>query len=169
MWAKLLRPHVDLAPLVLRVALAFIFVTHGWVKLQILQDGSSWTETDHLSMGTQTAVAWGEFVCGLLLIPGLFTRLAALGIAVIMVGAIINVTGHSQFINIEFTPKGLELRKSSGLEINFAILAMCFSLVLLGAGVVSLDHLLCRAFTRKKAPAPAATGSMMGAEKTAPT
>jgi len=171
MWEKLLKPNVALAPLVLRLALAFVFIMDGWVKVQALQAGSTWTEAETLSVGTQSAVAWGEFICGIALALGLFTRLAALGIAVIMVGAIALVTGNTQFINVNLGPQGrmMNLRTTSGFETNFLILAMCFSLLLLGGGAVSLDLLLWRSFTRKKDLAPATAGSAVLAEKTAPS
>jgi uncharacterized membrane protein YphA (DoxX/SURF4 family) len=80
----------------------------------------------------QLAVAWGELLCGIAMLLGLFTRVAALGLIVIMVGAIYMVTGAHGFSNLA----------GGGYEYNLAILAMCVVLIIKGAGPLSLDGLL---------------------------
>jgi uncharacterized membrane protein YphA (DoxX/SURF4 family) len=81
----------------------------------------------------QLAVAWGELLCGAAMLVGLFTRVAAVGLVVIMAGAIYTVTGAHGFSN----PAG-----GGGYEYNLAILAMCAVLVIKGAGPLSLDRWL---------------------------
>jgi uncharacterized membrane protein YphA (DoxX/SURF4 family) len=88
----------------------------------------------------QLAVAWGELLCGAAMLVGLFTRLAAVGLVVIMAGAIYTVTWAHGFSN----PAG-----GGGYEYNLAILAMCVVLVIKGAGPLSLDGWLA---SRRKAP-----------------
>jgi uncharacterized membrane protein YphA (DoxX/SURF4 family) len=77
----------------------------------------------------QLAVAWGELLCGIAMLLGLFTRVAALGLVVIMVGAIYMVTGAQGFSN----PAG------GGYEYNLAILAICVVLLIKGSGALSVD------------------------------
>jgi putative oxidoreductase len=88
----------------------------------------------------QLAVAWGELLCGAAMLVGLFTRVAAVGLVVIMAGAIYTVTWAHGFSN----PAG-----GGGYEYNLAILAMCAVLVIKGAGPLSLDGWLA---SRGKAP-----------------
>src|SRR5258708_3655757 len=91
------KPHVHLGSFLLRLGLAIIFMFHGYLK--VIQDGGrGWSNS--LSPETQVAVAWGELVCGCALFIGLFSRIAALGLAVIMVGAITLQTGQYDFIYI---------------------------------------------------------------------
>jgi putative oxidoreductase len=153
------QPHSDLASFFLRMGLAAIFVYRGYIKLS-QGGGTTWYPkladgTEVLSETTQLAVAWGEFVCGLALLVGLLSRVSAIGIIVIMVGAIMVETGGRDFVNIEAAAKERPFSVPTGAEYNFAIIIMCAALVVLGSGLLSLDHLIWR---RKTEPAkPAAT------------
>jgi uncharacterized membrane protein YphA (DoxX/SURF4 family) len=80
----------------------------------------------------QLAVAWGELLCGLAMLLGLFTRVAALGLIVIMAGAIYTVTGA----------QGFSSAAGGGYEYNLAILAMCVVLIIKGSGPLSADGLM---------------------------
>src|SRR6516225_1437013 len=86
--------------LLLRLALAAIFIYHG---LNLVgAEGHGWGATWMNEMASeqgaepppapvQIAVAWGELIGGVALALGFLTRLAALGIIVIMGGAIATV------------------------------------------------------------------------------
>jgi putative oxidoreductase len=120
-----------LVPLVLRLGLAVIFIFHGYEKIG--QDwGADWAKGAPNPPGApvQMAVAWGEFVGGIAMAIGLLTRLAALGLAAIMVGAIVQV--HWQH--------GFSMQQQ-GFEYNFAILVICAGVFLLGAGTLSVDRI----------------------------
>ncbi len=131
-----------LVPLLIRIGLAVIFIFHGLDKIQRpgAEYGAAWHgSSDHsphpLPKVVQMLVAWGELVCGIALAVGFLTRLAALGIAVIMAGAIYIV--HGQY--------GFNLRQEGGnmgFEYNFAILVMCAVLVLIGGGTLAADRFL---------------------------
>jgi uncharacterized membrane protein YphA (DoxX/SURF4 family) len=71
---------------------------------------------------------------------GLLSRLAALALIAEMVGAIVMVTGARQFMPISFTPGGFTFQ--AGSAHNFIIIVACLALLVLGSGVVSLDHLI---------------------------
>src|SRR5208282_1158128 len=95
------------------------------------------------SMGMPAPVALliicTEFFGGLGLIVGLLTRIASLGIAGLMIGAIFVV--HMQygfFMNWAGTQKG------EGIEYHLLVLAMAAALLLRGAGAFSLDRALSK-------------------------
>ena len=147
--------RLNLVALLLRLSLGVIFIYHGLEKITAEgSGGASWVSqmygekhevtgsemrdgrlqvpaipTTLTFTGTQLAVAWGEFIGGLTLLVGLLTRLAAVGLIIIQIGAIILVTA----------PRGFSLEKGGGYEYNLALLAMCLSLVILGAGKWSVD------------------------------
>jgi putative oxidoreductase len=122
-----------LGPLIIRLALAVIFLYHGQQLASAKTNyGANWMsgEEGHPAQpaAIQMAVAWGELIGGCAMALGFLTRLAALGIIAIMAGAIATV----------HLPHGFDLSKG-GYEYNFAIIAMCLALVLTGAGTLSMD------------------------------
>jgi uncharacterized membrane protein YphA (DoxX/SURF4 family) len=144
----ILRPNVHLASLVLRLGLAAIFIVNGYMKVVVLLHGNHWD--NNLPEATQMAVAWGELVCGSALLLGFLSRLAAVGIIAIQWGAIALHTGRYDFINIEYNAKD-PYRIAPGSQFNFALIIMCLAVVLIGSGMVSVDHLL---FGRRRPPQP---------------
>jgi uncharacterized membrane protein YphA (DoxX/SURF4 family) len=136
--AGLLKPHVHVASLVLRLGLAAIFIVHGYLKLSVNM-GRSWDP--NLPETTQMAVAWGETICGAALLLGFLSRLAAIGLIAIQWGAISLYTWRYDFINIEYNPHDPH-RIAPGSQFNFALIVICLAVVLLGSGLVSVDHLL---------------------------
>jgi len=121
-----------LAPLFLRIALAVVFILHGYPKVfdEGNEMGAAWANQmpEPPTSELQQAVAWGEFVGGIALAIGLLTRVAALGIIVIMGGAIYHV----------HVAHGFALDKG-GYEYNFVLIAMCLALMFGGAGTLSID------------------------------
>ena len=113
-------------PLLLRLGLAAIFIYHG-IDLVQKEGGAGWNPS--LSKPEQLAVAWGELLGGIALALGLLTRLAALGIAVIMVGAIAKVHWENGFSIL-----------NKGWEYNFLIIVVCVAVMLLGPGNVAVDR-----------------------------
>src|SRR5262245_31005630 len=100
--------QMDLVTLLLRLGLAAIFIIHGYFK--IMQNVPL---TPELSTEAHFAVGWGELICGLALVFGLASRLAALGIAVLQIGAIILVTGQDALAGpqLDVTGKWFDLRR----------------------------------------------------------
>jgi len=132
------KPHVHLGTLLLRLGLAAIFIYHGYIKLAV-QGGRGWDK--NLPELTQMAVAWGETICGLALVLGFLSRLAALGIIVMQWGAITLYTGRYDFVNIEYKPSE---RIPTGSEYNFALIVMSLAVLVLGSGMFSVDYCLFR-------------------------
>lgn len=168
LWADLPKSHVHLASFLLRVGLAIVFIFHGYLKL-VQGGGAQWSTV--LPEPTQIAVAWGETVCGFALLFGLLSRLAAIGLTVIMVGAIVVQTGRYDFIYTRAGVVGDQGRLPTGSEYNFALIVMCLAVVALGSGRVSLDHLLFRRWLARReaaAPTPAAAPSAPAGPAVAP-
>jgi uncharacterized membrane protein YphA (DoxX/SURF4 family) len=91
----------------------------------------------------QLAVAWVELLAGVALALGLLTRLSAVVMIVVQLGAIATVTWD----------RGFSFAEGGGYEYNVALLAMCVVLVLTGGGVFSMDA--CLSGGRKKPVASA--------------
>src|SRR5438270_14022231 len=98
------------APLLLRVALAAVFIYHGLDKVRADNDyGLNWAQAmkeDAPPMlikarPLQLIVAWGELLGGVAVALGILTRIAALGLLIIMSGAIFTYSGHHGFSAIE--------------------------------------------------------------------
>ena len=119
------------APLILRACLAAVFIFHGSQKVQ--EGGGAnwdkqWPEDQRLAMPVQAAVAWGELLGGIAMALGFLTRVAAVGIAALMAGAIATVHGSHGFA------------LPAGYEYNFVLIGICAVLLLTGPGNLAVDR-----------------------------
>lgn len=116
---------------ILRIAVGVIFVVHGWQKLFIF--GHSGVTGAFTQMGVPMPELSGivvtavEILGGTALILGAFTRIAALLLAIDMLGAILLVHRKGGF----FLP--------NGAEYAFALLAATVALALIGSGALAVD------------------------------
>jgi putative oxidoreductase len=143
---KLLATNDDGALTILRAVLGVVFFMHGAQKLLGWFGGYGFDATMGAftsQMGIPAVFAFlaiaAEFFGGLGLIFGLLTRVAALGIASVMVVAILKV--HAQFgifMNWAGTQKG------EGYEYHLLAIAIAVALMIRGAGAYSLDRWLSR-------------------------
>lgn len=113
--------HRALGMLLVRVAGGYVFVMHGWSKLNNLSGTSSFFSTLGLPAGTATFIALLEFVGGLMLILGIVPRLAGLLLGIEMVVAMLLVS----------IPKG-------NFEFELLLAAVSFGVFLFGSGKYSL-------------------------------
>ena len=128
--------HQAIGIAILRVITGIVFAAHGYQKLFVY--GMSGVQGAFTKMGapmpmvTGPVVALLEFFGGLALIVGLLTRLAALGLAIDMLGAILIVHLAGGF----FLPAGYE----------FALLLLAASLAVTaaGSGAFSIDGSVAR-------------------------
>ncbi|WP_052260900.1 DoxX family protein [Photobacterium gaetbulicola] len=139
--SKTLSSPVSFAPLALRVPAGIIFMAHGAQKLfgwfggYGLEGTGKWMASIGLEPGYLMAMMAGgaEFFGGLFILLGLLTRPTALVLAVTMVVAIVTV----------HLDKGLFI-SNGGYEFGLALLAMSVSLLVSGAGRLSVDSLLMK-------------------------
>jgi putative oxidoreductase len=136
--------NVDWMVAIVRVVLGLIFFAHGAQKLLGWYGGPGFTSsmrtfTEHLHLPSTVAflVIAGEFFGGVALIVGLFSRLAAFGIALTMVGAVATV--HFRY--------GLFLnwfgdRAGHGYEYHLLAIALALVVIVKGAGAFSVDRLI---------------------------
>lgn len=140
MAAKKSIQSVDLVPLFVRIALAVVFVYHGYGK--VFEGGHSFVAGMMADQGAPYPEILGwmaaltEFGGGILLLVGFLSRVWALGLVILMSVAIYTVHG----------PNGFDLRNEvgPGFEYCFALGMMALSILLGGAGAISLDRLLFR-------------------------
>jgi uncharacterized membrane protein YphA (DoxX/SURF4 family) len=145
-FANVFKAQRDLAPLILRLGLAAIFIVHGYIK--VIQEVPLFP--GRVSMELQAAYGWGELICGIALALGLLTRLAALGIVVLQVGAIVQITGKLALAGPAIERTGADYTRV-GPEYNLALIAMALSLVVIGGGALALDHCIASVWNRNKA------------------
>ena len=123
-----LHRHGDLAVLVLRVVIGAVFIGHGMMKFGSFQQPA---EGMNLVM---MILAVAEPIGGAALILGVLTQWAALGLAIVMVGAILT----KQFV------WGGSFISSSGpaWEFDATVLGGLLVLLCYGAGRLSADSML---------------------------
>jgi len=114
-----------------RIALGLIFIAYGAQKIFGLFGGHGWSATVEgfeKNLGIPPIMAMiaiiREFFGGVAALLGLFTRIAALGLAIT----------HAHFQNGFFLQMSCEGNCLHGIEYNLSLLALSLSLVFLGGG-----------------------------------
>ncbi len=123
----------NLALLVLRIIIGIIFLYHGFLKLKNPKGMAQ-------GMGKPNMVWFvmllgiGEFLSGIALVIGLLTQVAAVILAIIMIGAIAmkTITWKVPFSAMD----------KMGWEFDLVLLGAAIALMALGAGTISADMLL---------------------------
>jgi putative oxidoreductase len=120
--------------LIIRVIAGLTFVIHGIDKFQMgLGNVAGFFGNLGLPAFLAYLVAFLELVGGIALILGLGTRIFAVLLAIVMVGATLKVK-----LAIGF----LSGANGAGYELDLALLAMLVSLALTGSSLLSLDRVL---------------------------
>jgi putative oxidoreductase len=142
MFETLFPLSTDVGLLILRLGFAFVFILHGWPKLNPggPMKGPAGFAGFLKQMGVPLPmlfawiVALVETIGAGLVILGLATRLLALAFAVIMVVAI---WAKRRFMKVGFTAQ-----QATGWELDFVLLTASLTFVFTGPGALALDPLL---------------------------
>lgn len=140
---KVLKGLEPLALLALRWVLALIFLVHGYPKLVHPTEAMRDFFVSHGLPGYFLSIS-GILECfgSLLLFLGLFTRPAALILAIEMAVAIWKVHSAHGILSVK------------DYEFPLSVAAACFLLATIGAGLVSADHLILAENRKKRRPKP---------------
>src|ERR1022692_1764798 len=145
MLSKLIHTNPHAALTILRLALGAVFFAHGAQKMLGWWGGRGFSATmngfEHTGIPAVFAflAIAAEFFGGLGLILGLLGRVAAFGIACVMVVAIVKVHAvNGFFMNWAGRQKG------EGFEYHVLVLAMTAAIMIMGSGAWSVDRLLGR-------------------------
>lgn len=126
------------APVVLRLAVGLIMAAHGWQKLTAMGPATFGSGmVAELGIPAPVLVGWlitlVELIGGSLLVIGLLTRISAIAVSVVLIGAAILVKPDFGLI----APMGAML---PGAELDLALIAGAIGVLLLGPGKPSVDH-----------------------------
>jgi putative oxidoreductase len=127
-----------LALLIMRLALGAVMVAHGYHKVfGGLHQHVAFVSKLGLPGWTAYLSAFAEFFGGLLVVIGLFTRLAAFAICVDLSVAIAKVHFHNG------------LTGNGGYEFPLALATLAFALIFFGSGPIAFDHIRAPGSTGK--------------------
>jgi len=112
----------------LRSAIGVIFIVHGIGKFN--PGFTNFLSNMGLPPEMQIPIALAELVPGILLIVGVFSRLSASLLSIIMLGAIFHVKGAQS------------LTGDGGIEIDLILLASSIVIMIAGPGRISLSHII---------------------------
>jgi len=134
--------HADWTVGIARVVLGLVFFAHGAQKMLgwyggpgLVRSMRTFTGDLHLPPILSFLVIAGEFLAGIGLIVGLFGRLAALVVVLIMLGAIATV--HFRF---GFFLNWFGGQKGHGIEYHLLAIALALVVVVKGSGAFSIDR-----------------------------
>ena len=147
MLRKLTHTENSPAIAILRLVLGFLFFAHGAQKMLGWFGGHGFTGTMgfftgmlHIPAPFAFLAICAEFFGGIGLLLGLLTRIAAFGIFVNMIVAIVTV--HWQF---GFFANWFGTQKGEGFEFHLLVLAITAFLMIKGGGALSADRKLAGA------------------------
>ena len=131
-FSERLREHKHLGMLGLRLVIGVIFILHGIMKWRMLHTAGG-VSLPPAMVNLFSFLSIVEPLGGLALILGFLTEWAALGLALIMVGAI--------YFKINVLHIGFIAQNTTGWEFDLTLLAGNLSLIFSGAGKYSLDRM----------------------------
>ena len=117
----------DIANMGMRAAIGVIFIVHGAGKFN---EGFVGFLTGGLGFPAemQIPIALAEMVPGILLLIGIFTRMSASLLSIVMLGAIF------------YVKQAGSLTGERGFEFDLILLASCLVVIVAGPGRVSISH-----------------------------
>jgi putative oxidoreductase len=141
---RLTATNSGLVPIILRLVLGLVMVPHGAQKLLGWFGGQGFEatiDTFQAMFGLPPAVTALviviEFFGGLALLAGVFSRLAALGLGAVMVGAVVTVHARNGFFMDWYGTQN-----GQGFEYHLLALGLATAVLLSGSGAFSIDRLI---------------------------
>lgn len=116
----------------IRASIGAIFIFHSIKKFD--PSWQQWLINNGLPAELQLPIALAEFLGGIFLISGIFTRITGSIFSVILLGAIFKIKGLDKFAGGQFT----------GWEFDLVMLAACLMIIITGPGKASISHLVKR-------------------------
>lgn len=142
MWQKLVGTSNDASLTILRLVLGIVFFAHGAQKTLGWFGGYGFSGTMHFFTGMMHIPAFfaflavaAEFLGGLGLIIGFLSRIAAFGIMTNMIVAVALVHRH-----VGFFMNWTGAQKGEGYEYHLLAIAICITVLVRGAGALSVDR-----------------------------
>ncbi|WP_144282824.1 DoxX family protein [Chryseobacterium echinoideorum] len=120
----------DIVIFMVRLLVGFAMISHGFPKLQMLIEGGDIQFFDFIGLGPKITLGltvFAEFVCSIFIILGLFTRVAAGFLVFTMMIAAFVVHSSDPF---------------DKREMSLLYLSIYLIIISLGAGKVSVDHMI---------------------------
>jgi putative oxidoreductase len=151
------------SPLPIRLVIGFGFMAHGWAKLSRGPSGFAKVLTQigaPLPEPTAWVSTFVELLGGLAIFVGAFVEVVSVPLIVMMLVAMFTVHlkyGFSSINTIGLTQNGPQFGPP-GYEVNLLYIAGLLSLILGGAGALSLDRLVSRKGGLSSAASCATTG-----------
>jgi len=144
MLRKLIATDDDVASLVLRVVLGIVFFAHG-AQLALGWFGGNgfsatmqfFTQNMHIPAAFAFLAIMAQFLGSLGLIVGLLTRVAAFGIAVVMLVATVMI-----HLPVGFFMNWFGNQKGEGYEYHLLAMVIALALMIKGGGKASIDRAL---------------------------
>ena len=118
----------DVVNMGLRAAVGVIFIVHGSGKFN--PGFLGFMEMLGLPPEMQIPIALAETVPGILLLIGVFTRLSASLLSIVMLGAIF------------YVKQAGSLTGERGFELDLILLAACLVVMVAGPGRISISHMI---------------------------
>ena len=158
MFRRLIATNAGMGMLWARIPLGIIMVQHGYGKVFGLSGFIQFCDNLGIPPVFAVCAAFGEFFGGLGMLLGGLTRIAAFGVGCTMAVAAITrhmLPGYGFVMNYHGTlPFATE-----GYEFHVVAVGISATLMFLGAGALSLDHVLSRVLARRKSQPPLLHGS----------
>ncbi|WP_294819787.1 DoxX family protein [uncultured Flavobacterium sp.] len=120
----------NFAALLLRILVGGLMIIHGWPKLANYDQYV--TEFNPIGLGNDLSLSlaiFGEFICGIFILLGFMTRLAAIPVLITMIVAFFVVHGADEF---------------QVKELSFVYMGLALVVFFLGSGKYSADAVLFR-------------------------
>ena len=115
----------------IRASIGVIFIVHSIKKFD--PSWQEWLVSIGIPPEMQLPIALAEFIGGIFLIAGIFTRITGIVFSIILLGAIFHIRWEKGF----FVSQG-------GWEFDLIMLAATLSFIAVGAGRISIAYLVKR-------------------------